>query len=324
MPRCLRSRPRGWMGTPVPAAAWLAIVGAFLLGSLGCQRVEPLAGTTDLDHVRAEFGVYWPPIDPDEPSSRAVPPLLNGTLSLDARDETPGKTLLRLAVTLTRPSTEDDRESWNSTLAFADIAWMGDVRVWDADRKWLWPNLPFLLRLPGRERVERYGGVDPGKHVDNDFAAVLIRKYDASGTVESSETKESPLVSAEWHAMDAGPTDLHSIVHVARSDEFLVHLGDGTGRARGRLKLWLIYADFLRARPPRTWPREGEWAGGILTFFEIDWETSPEHACRAVVRHHRPTESTRFDWFRWVVREPGSDVSEARFRLSDRPEPASP
>ena len=55
------------------------------------------------------------------------------------------------------------------------------VRVWDKDNRWLWPNLPYLLRLHGTERVERYGGVDPGKGVDNDFAAVLMRKYDESG-----------------------------------------------------------------------------------------------------------------------------------------------
>ena len=29
--------------------------------------------------------------------------------------------------------------------------------------------------MPGKERVDRYGGVDPGKGIDNDFAAVLIR-----------------------------------------------------------------------------------------------------------------------------------------------------
>ena len=53
---------------------------------------------------------------------------------------------------------------------------MKAVRVWDARNQWLWPNLAYLLKLSGLERVERYGGVDPEKGVDNDFSALLIRK----------------------------------------------------------------------------------------------------------------------------------------------------
>ena len=172
-------------------------------------------------------------------------------------------------------------------------------------------------RLPGQERIQRYGGMDPGKHVDNDFAAVLIRKYDVGGRVESAETQDAPLVSAEWHAPGTADIDLQSIVHVAKSDEFLLHLGGENKPARGRLKVWLIYADFLRARLPRTWPKEREWAGGILAYFEIDWEVSPSGDCRGIVRHRRPEESTRFKWSEWVLRTPGSEESEASFRLSD-------
>ena len=51
------------------------------------------------------------------------------------------------------------------------------VRVGDADRRWLWPNLPYVLRLHGIERVERYGGVDPGKGVDDDFAANFLKLF---------------------------------------------------------------------------------------------------------------------------------------------------
>ena len=46
---------------------------------------------------------------------------------------------------------------------FPQYDWMQYVRVWDADHRWLWPNLPYLLRLHGIERVERYGGIDPGE-----------------------------------------------------------------------------------------------------------------------------------------------------------------
>jgi hypothetical protein len=294
------------------------VAGLFLL-SVGCQRVEPLSGAEKLEHATCDFGIYWPPVDPDAARPTAVKPLLNGTLVLDATERTQGEAEVRLVVTLTRPSTEADRESWNSVLAFADIPWMDQVRFWDAEEKWQWPNLPFLLRLPGQERIERYGGVDPGKGIDNDFAAVLVRKYDARGVAESAETKDAPLVSAEWHAVGATETDLHSIVHAARSDEFVLHLGGDKGPLRGQLRVWLIYADFLKAKPPRTWPTPGEWAGGILAYFEIDWEMSPEQGCRGIARHKRPADGTRFEWAKWVVRTPGSDESQAETRLTDRP-----
>jgi hypothetical protein len=290
-----------------------------LLQLVGCQRVDPLTGAEKLDHATCDFGIYWPPVDAEVARPTAVKPLLNGILALDATKQASGAAEVRLVVTLTRPSTEADRERWNSVLAFADIPWMDQVRYWDAEEKWLWPNLPYLLRLPGQERVERYGGVDPGKGIDNDFAAVLIRKYDARGAVESAETKDAPLVSGEWHAVGATDTDLHSVVHVAQSDEFRLHLGGDSGPARGQLRVWLIYADFLKAKPPQTWPTPGEWAGGILAYFEIDWEVSPELGCRGIVRHKRPPESTRFEWAKWVVHTPDSDESRAETRLSDLP-----
>jgi hypothetical protein len=307
--------------TAIPLA--LAVVVQVL--SLGCHREESLTATESVDHTLGEsldrtncdFSIYWPPKDPQENPAASTKPLLRGTLTLDSKQAAGGAAELRLVVTVTRPSEEADRQFWNSQLAFADITWMNQVRVWDAGKKWLWPNLPYLLRLPGLERIERYGGMDPGKHVDNDFAAVLIRKYDADGKVESGETKDAPLVSAEWRADGAARTDLHTIVHVAKSDEFLLHLGGEKGAARGQVKVWLIYADFLGARPPRTWPRAREWAGGILAFFEIDWETSPGRGCRGTVRRKRPENSTGFKWAEWVVRQPDSDRSEAQVRLSD-------
>ena len=295
----------------------LVLAPAVLALMIGCHRSKTLAAAESLDGAASDFAIYWPPTDPQENPVASVLPLLRGTLALDTKQTTGGPAELRLVITITRPSAEGDRQFWNSQLAFADIDWMGEVRVWDAESKWLWPNLPYLLRLPGQERSERYGGVDPGKHVDNDFAAVLIRKYDAAGEAELAETKETPLVSAEWHSEGVTDTDLHSIVHVAKSDEFLLHLGGDHQPSRGLVKVWLIYADFLGARPPRTWPKQREWAGGILAYFEIDWETSPGSGCRGILRHKKPEESTRFKWSDWVVRTPDSDESEARVRLSD-------
>ena len=298
------------------ASSERAIALALALGvqflCVGCDRVDTLTAADSLDGAVCPFNIYWPPRDPQEnaSASASAKPLLRGSLALDAKQTPRGGAEVRLVVTVTRPSEETDREFWNSQLAFADIAWMDEVRVWDEDAKWLWPNLPSLLRLPGQERIERYGGTDPGKHVDNDFAAVLIRKYDARGKAEALETKDAPLVSAEWHAEGMAKTDLQTIVHVAKSDPFVLHLGADNRPARGQVKVWLIYADFLGARPPRTWPKEREWAGGILAYFEIDWETSPDQLCRGIVRQKRPEEGTRFKWAEWA---PGT----AQVRLSD-------
>ena len=293
------------------------LVAALLLLLFGCSHKEPIPEARELDHATCSFDIYWPPEDPEQALPLSEKPLLKGMLTLVEEKQPGGAAGIRLGIMLTRPSQQTDRNHWNSTLAFADIAWMEEVRVWDAQRQWLWPNLPYLLRLPGRERVERYGGMDPGKHVDNDFAAVLIRKYDAAGVVESAETTDSPLVSAEWHPVGVASVDQHSIVHAAKSDEFLLHLGSKTGPASGQLKVWLIYADFLGAKPPRTWPKAKEFAGGILAFFEIDWKTTPGRSCQGVVRQKRPQEGTGFNWAKWVVRKPGSDRSETQFRLSD-------
>jgi len=277
---------------------------------VGCERAETLNAADSLDGAVCPFSIYWPPRDSHENPPASARPLLRGTVALNAKQMPSGGAEVRLVVTITRPSEETDRQFWNSQLAFADIAWMDEVRVWDADAKWLWPNLPYLLRLPGQERIERYGGTDPGKHVDNDFAAVLIRKSDAHGQTEALETKDAPLVSAEWRAEGMAKTDLQTIVHVAKSDPFLLHLGADNRPARGQVKVWLIYADFLGARPPRTWPKEREWAGGILAYFEIDWEVMPGHGCRGTVCQKTPEESTRFKWAEWAS-------GAAQVRLSD-------
>ncbi len=146
-----------------------------LLLFLGCGRTEPLRGAEELRSSTCEFNIYWPPKAPEEAGIQAIKPLLKGALNVVAEEQPRGVTAVRLVVTLSRPSEESDRQYWNTTLAYSNVAWMEEVRVWDAKHQWLWPNLPYLLRLPGQERVERYGGMDPSKHVDNDFAAVLIR-----------------------------------------------------------------------------------------------------------------------------------------------------
>jgi len=295
----------------------LAIWAALLLGLAGCRPAS--TSLPALDQATCDFGIYWPPRAPAPETSAPRRPLLTGALTLTTHVLAGGETEARLVISVTRPSTAADRDFWNTALAFPDLDWMEEVRVWDADHRWLWPNLAYLLRLPGRERVERYGGMDPAKQVDNDFAAVLIRKFDAQGRHESAQTQAAPLVSAEWHAAGTFPAERESLVHTARSDVFVLHLGGEGQSAAGRIKVWLIYADFLGSRPPRNWPKEREWAGGILAYFEIDWETSPGGGCRGVVRQLPPPESTHFDWQKWAVRTPGANHTEARSRLRDDP-----
>ena len=74
--------------------------------------------------------------------------------------------------------------------------------------------------------------------------------------------------------------------------------------------LTLAISLLLGAFPPRTWPKEYEWAGGILAYFEIDWEISPEAGCRGVVCSKRPEESTGFAWKEWVAGEAGARLSD--------------
>ena len=279
-----------------------------LLLGLGCASdppaADPLAG------ANCDFEIHWPPRDPGETAKTTQRPLLVGQLAITETLTAADRSALQIRLTITRPSGEAEREYWNAQLAFADLPWMDEVRVWDATGKWQWPNLPYLLRRPGQERVERYGGVDPAKQVDNDFAAVLIREFDAAG-VQSPETQETPLVSAEWHPAASAESDIQSVVHVARSDPLVVHVGGEPHPAHGKLKIWLIYADFLNSRPPRSWPRQREWAGGILAYWEVDWSRQPGGPCRGTVQIKRPPESTGFDWQQWAEKD------NATARLND-------
>lgn len=281
------------------------------------ERVAVLAADTEPLTTNFAFKVFWPPQDPAEPADRPARPLLNGDLVLQSQGLSDGTQVMRLRIILSRPTDEAGREFWNSRLAFPEVEWMRSVRVWDQEHRWLWPNLAYLLRLHGIERVERYGGVDPGKGVDNDFAAVLIRKYDADGTSESATTRHQPLVSAEWQPQGAINVDRHTFAAAARSDEFSLHLGRPRTPSQGTVAVWLIYADFMGARLPKGWPQTLEYAGGILSYFEVQWnrEAGPNESVR--VRHLAPRRATGFDWERWVTRTRSAQTPQATARLSD-------
>jgi len=266
------------------------------------RAADVAANKTSAITTNLDFGIFWPPIDPTAMASPNSRPLLTGHVSLRQETSSSTQAALRLEITIKRPADEAAREFWNSRLAFSEIDWMRFVRVWDVDERWLWPNLPYLLRLHGEERIERYGGVDPGKGVDNDFAAVLIRKYSAHGQEENESSKRNPSVSAEWYAVGEAKADKSTIVHSARSDDFIVHLGKTGEESKGMAKVWLVYADFLGAKLPASWPKKPEFAGGILAFFEVHWELKENAECEFQIRQLIPTHSTGFDWERWSKR----------------------
>jgi hypothetical protein len=268
-----------------------------------------------LDGTTHAFDIFWPPIAPESRGVAGHPPLLRGDVSIRESTMVGDHGSLEIVVTITRSSDEAARNFWNSRLAFADVPWMDEVRVWDAATLWQWPNLPFLLRRHGHERIERYGGIDPGKGVDNDFAAVLIRTFDRNGTLEDPGSRCAPLVSAEWRGDVEGRNDIHSLVHVARSETFAVHVGKKTEHGSGLVKVWLMYADFLGSRAPSTWPQEREWAGGILTYCEISWDRPAGEPCRGTVRFLTPTAGTGFNWEEWSEHS----SPPAQSRLSDAP-----
>ncbi len=168
--------------------------------------------------------------------------------------------------------------------------------------------------------MERYGGVDPGKGVDNDFAAVLIRKYDGSGQHEDEDTKRAPLVAAEWYPVGMpAVVDKQTLVHTAQSDEFTLHLGRADEQPRGLATVWLIYADFMGAKLPEAWPKAPEFAGGILAYFEVQWDLKAKPGQEISVRQLVPKQSTGFDWERWAPRTRAARDPKITAKLSDAP-----
>ncbi len=267
---------------------------------------------------RVAFGIHWPPKAPSEAQRPEERPLLSGSVIVRSEQLSDGGFVAHLRLLLSRPSDEAGRAFWNSRLAYPEYDWMRYVRVWDRDNQWLWPNLPYLLRLHGIERVERYGGVDPGKGVDNDFAAVLIRKYVEPGEQEDQVTKDRPIVSAEWYPVGtSNVVNKQTIVHATQSDEFTLHLGMPQGQVRGMASIWLIYADFMGARLPDTWPKSPEWAGGILAYFEMRWNLDAEPGRRISLQQQSPNRGAGYDWERWATRTRAAWDSRGTAKLSD-------
>lgn len=290
---------------------WLVLL-FVILGLSGCgSRIDDspkleieLAEQSTSQQAASEesFDIYWPPRDASRSANSGSPPLLDGKLSIFESDVSPSNSF-RLNVTLTRPDSEAARLRWNQDLAFPEYSWMAKVRVWDRKREWIWPNLPFLLRAHGTERIERYGGIDPSKGLDNDFAAVLIRPLGlaepGAGQTDSKD-QTAQMVSAEWYPADSAGGNKRSIVHVARSDDFEFIVGPAAGHSQsGEFAVWLIYADFLEASFPHNWPQNQEYAGGILAYFEVNWTRTKDGKFAFETQSLVPPMDTGFDWQRW-------------------------
>lgn len=294
--------------------AWLV----FVVACCGCTKHSTDVATPNRVADDGEFEVFWPPRQLERRSSGAGHPLLLGTLSV-SESETDASNAFQLEFTLRRPSDDEGRVRWNKNLAFPEYSWMSKVRVWDRDRQWLWPNLAYLLRAHGEERVERYGGIDPGKGVDNDFAAVLVRSLKSERRNGASIGEsivgvqgERPLVSAEWYSVDGADSDGKTVAHVARSDTFEFHLlPHGAGDPSGVFGVWLIYADFLEADTPRGWPVEKEYAGGILAYFEVQWRRNSDGQFSFDIEQLTPTSATGFHWAGWST---GDNALEKQLR----------
>ncbi|MFT5526276.1 MAG: hypothetical protein ACI9HK_004250 [Pirellulaceae bacterium] len=283
-----------------------------ICGCGGSPTAPEVVGPATVEREKAAcaFDVHWPPKDLTRSTTQATSPLLLGRLSIS---EVSGaeKNDVRISVALARPDSEADRLRWNDDLAFPEYSWMAKVRVRDLGGKWIWPNLPYLLRAHGTARIERYGGVDPTKGVDNDFAAVLIRPLD--------DKSVQPMVSAEWYGQQviaAGETDRRSIVHVARSDDFVLHIPNKQTPVEAAIPksfgVWLIYADIMDADMPRSWPRQGEYNGGILAYFEIHGSRHSNGDLEFAVEQLTPKSATGFDWEQWST-EPAPLIKNLRY-----------
>ena len=255
----------------------------------------PFKFSVPQDDDEISFRLDWPPsIRPG--LERSGSPLLNGVLVVGAGEHA-GQTQLATRIELRRGQTESDRTSWNRRLRFPDLDWMSAVEVWDTDHKWRWPNLPFPLRANGVERQQRYGGVDPKKGVDNDFAAIVVRPLSVDNA-----THPFPLITAEWHPPAGDAVDKRTIVHDAISDDLRwdIPASEALDRSEGVFGVWLIYADFLGYDPPRSWPNEPEYDGGILAYFEVRWRLNRNDRIEILsAQQEVPKQPTGVNWVKW-------------------------
>jgi RHS repeat-associated protein len=180
----------------------------------------------------------------------------------------------------------------------------------------LWPCLPALFNAKG----VRYGGWDPAKRIDNDFAAVVIQKYDHLG-----KKIGVPLISAQWYADEArkGNLDKSKEVYTAISDEFDMHVSDGEN---GYIKIWLVYGDIGGNTKVAETSR-----GGTIAEYQITYSYLRGSLFSSVgkvfvhLNHSEKASETGIDWDQWLWdgKKPNPKKSEP-WTHPEEPSGASP
>ena len=85
-------------------------------------------------------------------------------------------------------------------------------------------------------------------------------------------------------------------MHRAISDDLQFACDQGDER----FGIWLIYADFIDFAPPRSWPEEPEYDGGILVYFQLTLDSGDDGDKRiARVVQQVPPKATGVDWEQW-------------------------
>lgn len=296
-----------------------SLVALLVLACGSCSRDRAVESSTEPNTIavqRASFDIAWP-MREFRSETADQPALLEGELVARVAESESGEPAIHLRLQLNRPTDSESRTFWNNSLEYREHRWMTRVRVWDEDEQWLYPNLAYLFRIHGFERVERYGGWDPGKEVDNDFGAVLIRVYDAEGQLESPATVEQPLVSAKWYPLRGQEATRRTIVHSIRSDDFVVHTARQGPLSSGQIRVWFVYGDFMGHPVPKQWPQQPEHAGGTLAFFHVDWRQAEGRPVHLEIAQEIPPH-TGFDWEAWSGRYAKDERVRAPSKLTDR------
>ena len=196
-------------------------------------------------------------------------------------NESNGHLLTHLHV---RRPIEDDgfKDRWNGLDGEVPDEW--DREAWGEG--WIWPHLYMFLN----GHKPRYGGYDPYKAVDNDYGAILIRKYDESGK-ELTDPK-SPLVSNRWHPVGGD----EKVSHVAGSEQFT--LNPGTVE-KGVYKVWFAFLDLFgkyTTVPDKNGKAPRESAGETLAYFEIPFCREKGSLKFEVKNAGLPAPATGFEW----------------------------
>lgn len=271
--------------------------------------------------------------------SNRIPPVLLGYLRLTPENLGTENAQVRINLNLRRVTEgmgdtlfkSSYRQNWKAQTEGPHEEWMRNLHVYgppsdNPQSGWLWPNLPWLFNIKGKEYEERYGGASYTGHND-DFGAVLVRGYEAVAGVYKESTRtagQKALVTATWTGRNR--TGKNDIVDFAKASSLTISLptlqtpdtcSPAPLSAKGQFKIWFVYADSCKSIwRPRGYPPE--FNGMAIAQFVVDWTytggTAPQFTSKIVnvtVPKDSVPDPTGFDWEKWVT-------AGATDRLSDR------